>query len=197
MLEGPIRPVEDEIRARCDASDIDGAVAVAVTHYGDELFGFLNGLARERTQAEDAFSSTCERIWRGLAAFRWDSTFRVWAYRVARNEFLRTTREGARARKQIPISEIASVQQAIDRIHSTTPAHQRSEVKERFAQLREQLDPEDHMLLGLRIDRKMAWVDIAKVLTPTAEEPTARDLAALRKRFERLKTRLRALASEP
>jgi len=197
MPADPLPAVEEEIRARCNARDIDGAVAVAVTHYGDELFGFLNGLARERTQAEDAFSSTCERIWRGLAAFRWDSTFRVWAYRVARNEFLRTTREGARARKQIPISDIASVQQAIDRIRSTTPAHERSEVRERFAQLREQLDPEDHMLLGLRIDRKMAWVDIAKVLTPTADAPTARDLAALRKRFERLKTRLRELASEP
>ncbi len=196
MHGDPIRPVEEAIRARCDASDIDGAVAVALAHYGDELFGFLNGLARERTQAEDAFSSTCERIWRGLAAFRWESTFRVWAYRVARNEFLRTTREGARAGRHIPISEIASVQQAIDRIHSTTPAHQRSEVKERLARLREQLDPEDHMLLGLRIDRKMAWVDIAKVLTPTTTEPTTRDLAALRKRFERLKSRLRSLASE-
>lgn len=120
----------------------------------------------------------------------------MWAYRIARNEFLRTTRTTARARSEIPISEIASVQQAIERIRSTTPAHERSEVKARFAHLREQLDPEDHMLLGLRIDRKMPWIEISKVLTPGSDEPTARELAALRKRFERLKARLRTLASE-
>jgi RNA polymerase sigma-70 factor, ECF subfamily len=189
-------PIESAIRQRCDAEDFDGALAHALTHYGDELFGFLNGLARERTQAEDAFSATCERIWRGLPEFRWNSTFRVWAYRVARNEFLRTTRRTVRARKEIPISQIASVQQALDRIRSATPAHEKSEVKARFAQLREQLEPDDHMLLGLRIDRKMPWTEIAKVLSPEADEPTARELAALRKRFERLKARLRELVNE-
>ena len=188
-------PIEAEIQKRCDERDLDGALAVALSHYGDELFGFLSGLARERAHAEDAFSATCERIWRGLGAFRWQSSFRVWAYRIARNEFLRTTRESARARRQVPISEIASIREAVDRVRSTTPAHQRTEVKERFARLREQLDPEDHMLLGLRIDRQMAWADIAKVLTASEDEPDARELAALRKRFERLKTRLRELAS--
>jgi len=196
MPEAASAPIESEIRKRCDVLDFDGALALAVTHYGGELFGFLSGLARERTQAEDAFSATCERMWRGLPEFRWDSSCRVWAYRIARNEFLRTTRTAIRARSEIPISEIASVQQAIERIRSTTPAHERSEVKARFAHLREQLDPEDHMLLGLRIDRKMPWIEISKVLTPGADEPTARELAALRKRFERLKARLRELASE-
>ena len=195
MPASEIEPIETEIRGRWEAHDLDGAMATALAHYGDELFGFLSGLAREYVQAEDAFSATCERMWRGLPRFEWRSTFRVWAYRIARNEFLRTTRDSARARKAVPLSEIASIREAIERNRSTTPAHLRSEVKDRFAKLREQLDPEDHMLLGLRIDRKMAWADIAKVLTATEEEPDARDLAALRKRFERLKVRLRELAA--
>jgi len=196
MSQAEPDPLEAAVRARFDAGDLDGTIATALAGYGDELFGFLIGLARDRTQAEDAFGAACERIWRGLPKFRWDSTFRVWAFRIARNEFLRTTREVARARRAVPISQIASVQQAVDRVRSTTPVHHRTEVKDRFAELRAALDPEDHMLLGLRIDRKMAWIDIAKVLANTEDEPTTREVAALRKRFERLKVRLRELATE-
>lgn len=194
MSQDDADPIEAAIHACCTAGNLDGAMAMALERYADELFGFVNGLARDRTQAEDAFSAACERMWRGLPKFRWDSTFRVWAYRIARNEFLRTTRDVARARKAIPISQVASVQKVVDRIRSSTPMYERTEVKDKFAQLREQLDPEDHMLLGLRIDRKMAWADIAKVLAATEDEPSARELAALRKRFERLKVKLRELA---
>lgn len=192
----PPSPLELAIRSRFDAGDLDGAIAKALEGYADELFGFLIGLARDRTQAEDAFSAACERMWRGLPKFRWDSTFRVWAYRIARNEFLRTTRAVTKARKNTPISEIASVRAAVSKMRSTTPLHQRTEVKDRFAQLREELDPEDHMLLGLRIDRKLPWNDIAKVLANSDDEPSAREVAALRKRFERLKVKLRELAKD-
>src|SRR4051812_10606143 len=189
--EGAPDAVETAIKAAWDRQDFDAAISTALDRYGDELFGFLMGLARDQTQAEDAFSAACERMWRGLPKFRWESTFRVWAYRIARNEFLRTTRETNRARKQVPISEIRSVREAIDRLRSSTPVHKRTEVRDRFAKLRETLDPEDHMLLGLRIEQKLAWNDIAKVLDNTDEAPSARDVAALRKRFERLKVKLR------
>lgn len=186
--------VEAAIQAHHHAHELDIAFALALAHYGDELFGFLYGLARDRTQAQDAFSAACERMWRGFEAFRWESSFRVWAYRIARNEFLRGTRETARAKRQMPLSAVPSIQQAIERTHSSTPIYERTEVKDKFAKLRAELTPDDHMLLGLRIDRKLPWAEIAKVLAPGDEAPTARDLAALRKRFERLKVRLRELA---
>lgn len=184
------------IREHCAKGELDAAITVALGVYGDELFGFLMGLARDHDQAEDAFSAMCERIWRGLEAFHWDSSFRVWAYRIARNEFLRTLRDASRARKQVAISEVASIRAALERARDSTPLYQRTEVKDRFAALRAELDPEDHMLLGLRIDRKLPWNEIAKVLASPDDEPTARDVAALRKRFERLKARLRELARE-
>jgi RNA polymerase sigma factor (sigma-70 family) len=191
--------VEAGIKAAWDRKDFDGAISMALERYGDELFGFLMGLARDQTQAEDAFSAACERMWRGLPAFRWESSLRVWAYRVSRNEFLRTTRDVARARKGVPISQVASIQKAIDRARTTTPPEERTEVKDRFAELRAELDPEDLMLLGLRIERKMAWADIAKVLAAADDEPRdtppdAREVATLRKRFARLKDRLRERA---
>ena len=61
-------------------------------------------------------------------------------------------------------------------------------VDDRIARIREQLSPEDHMLLGLRLDRQLAWSEIAQVL--------GYDAATLRKRFERLKVKLRALLQD-
>ncbi|MFN0250439.1 MAG: RNA polymerase sigma factor [Kofleriaceae bacterium] len=189
--------IESTIKAAWDRQDFDGAISTALEVYGDELFGFLMGLARDQTQAEDAFSAACERMWRGLPTFRWESSLRVWAYRISRNEFLRTTRDVARARKGVPISQVASVQKAIDRARTTTPPHERTEVKDRFAELRAELEPEDLMLLGLRIERKMAWADIAKVLADAEARdtpPDTREIATLRKRFARLKDKLRERA---
>jgi RNA polymerase sigma-70 factor (ECF subfamily) len=188
--------LEAELKQRFDAGDLDGTMSAAIEAYGGELFGFLVGLARDRGRADDVFGAMCERLWRSLPKFRWDSTFRVWAYTVARNEFLRSTRETARAKRGVPVSKIASVQAAIDRARSTTPIYQKSDVKDRFAKLREQLPPDDHMLLGLRLDRRMAWIDIARVLGSGEESSVTREAAALRKRFERLKVKLRELVDE-
>jgi RNA polymerase sigma-70 factor (ECF subfamily) len=76
--------------------------------------------------------------------------------------------------------------------------HLRTEVKDKVAALRAQLDEEDRTILVLRIDRKLAWQDIARVLADeelSDAEATKRS-AALRKRFERIKDRLRKLAGE-
>ena len=34
---------------------------------------------------QDVFSALCERVWRKLPEFRWQSSFRTWAYAIARN----------------------------------------------------------------------------------------------------------------
>lgn len=179
--------LEGDIRRKFDAGDFDAAMHAAIAGYGPEIYGFITGLSSDARHADDAFGAACERMWKGLAKFRWQSTFRVWAYTIARNEFMRIV--GAPARREIPVSNIPSFQQAIDRVRTTTPLHQRTEVKDQFAALRAELSPADHMLLGLRIDRKLAWNEIAEILgegTP----------AMLRKRFERLKARLRELVTE-
>lgn len=187
---------EADIRKAWELGDLDGAMTRAFERYADELYGFLRGLGRDPVQADEAFSATCERIWRGLPRFRWDSSFRVWAYRIARNEFLRTTREVSRARRVVPISEIPSVQRIVAHVRSTTPAHQRDDVRDRFAAVRAQLPPDDLALLGMRIEHRMAWDQIALVLAGDDAPPTAKDVAALRKRFERLKSKLRGLVRD-
>ncbi len=187
---------ESEIRAAWSAGDFDGAMTRAFERYADELYGFLRGLGRDAVQADEAFSATCERIWRGLPRFRWESTFRVWAYRIARNEFLRTTREVTRARRAVPLSEVPSVQRIVAQVRSTTPLHQRDDVRDKFAAVRAQLPPDDLALLGMRIEHRMPWDQIASVLADGDVPPTTKDVAALRKRFERLKIKLRGLVRD-
>ena len=187
---------ELDIRKAWEANDFDAAMTCAFERYANELYGFLRGLGRDEAQADEAFSAMCERIWRGLPKFRWDSTFRVWAYRIARNEFLRTTREVSRARKAIPLSDVPSISRIVAKVRSTTPIHQRDDVRDKFAAVRAQLPPDDLVLLGMRIEHKMPWDQIALVLAGDDGMPTASDVAALRKRFERLKTKLRGLVRD-
>jgi RNA polymerase sigma-70 factor (ECF subfamily) len=183
--------LESAIRARFDAGDLDAAMTCAIEGYGDEIFGFLIGLSGDRDRAGDAFGAACERAWRALPKFRWDSSMRVWLYTIARNEFLRVA---SRQKKLVPLSAAPSVIEAIVKVRTATPVEQRTEVKEQLAKIRAGLAPDDHMLLGLRLDRRLEWNDIARVLGSGREEDLAREAAALRKRYERLKTKLRALA---
>ncbi len=186
--------LEARVRERCEAGDIDGGLTAAIEGYGPELYGFLLGLAHDRTRADDAFAAACERMWKGLPAFRWTSTLRVWAYQIARNEFLRAMRDVTRARRQVPLSQVPSVNLAFERVRSTTPPHEQTAVKDRFAELRASLDPDDHMLLGLRIDRRMSWSEIVDILGSGDPATATREAAGLRKKFERLKERLREQA---
>lgn len=188
--------VEADVRRCFEAGDLDGAMTAAVEGFGPELFGFLLGLTRDHDRASDVFGATCERMWRGLPSYRWDCPFPVWAYTIARHEFLRSTRTSARERKQVALSQAPSVLAAVDRVRTGTPLHQRSEVKEVLARVRDGLDPDDHMLLGLRLDRKMAWTDIARVLGTGDPQQVTREAAALRQRFARLKKRLRELVRD-
>ena len=81
-----------------------------------------------------------------------------------------------------------------------TPPHARTAAREGIERLRRSLRPDDQTLLILRIDRGMAWLDIARVLAgpdqSIAEEELRARSAKLRKRFERLKERLRTMAHE-
>lgn len=65
-----------------------------------------------------------------------------------------------------------------------------------MAQIRDELAEDDRELLVLRVDRQMAYQDIARVTLgdDAAEVEVAKRSAALRKRFERLKLEIRERA---
>ena len=183
---------ERAIRGLCEAGDHAEAATAALQAYGVELLGFLRALAGDHDLAAEAFAELGEDLWKGLPRFRWEASLRSWLYALARNALAQLRRDPRRrVDRNLPLSiapELAAAARTITR------EIQRTEVKDEFRALREQLDPEEHEILLLRLDRGMAWKDIARILGG-ADDVDAR-AAALRKRFERAKQRLKKLAIE-
>jgi RNA polymerase sigma-70 factor (ECF subfamily) len=183
---------ERAIRALCEAGQHAEATTAALRSYGVELLGFLRALAGDHDLAGEAFAELGEDVWRGLPKFRWESSLRSWLYQLARNALAQLRRDPRRRiDRNLPLSnapEVAAV------VRTVTRDIQRTEVKDEFRALRDELDPEEHEILLLRLDRDMAWKDIARILGGD-DEIDAR-AAALRKRFERAKSRLKKLAIE-
>lgn len=189
---------EGEIRGKVTAGRADDATTATLELYGAEVYGFLHALARDEDLASEAFSRWSEDVWRGLAAFRWDASLRTWVYALARNALHRVRRDPRRrAERNLALSQQSAVARMVDRVRTQTVPFLRSEVKDELRALRDALDPDDHALLVLRLDRKMAWKDIARALADAGdtEADLERRAAALRKRFERAKDQLRALAT--
>jgi RNA polymerase sigma-70 factor (ECF subfamily) len=193
-VEQPAAPDASEaaIQALCRDGAHAEATTAALQRYGVELLGFLRALAGDDDLAGDAFSELGEDVWTGLPRFRWESSLRTWLYALARNALAQLRRDPRRRRERnLPLSiapEVAAVARTV------TLEIQRTEVKDEFRVLREQLDPEEHELLLLRLDRGLSWKDIARILGGAGDLDTR--AAALRKRFERARDRLKKLAIE-
>lgn len=185
---GPPSDLESELRRHCEAGDYERAATRMIEGYGPELLGYLHAMSPSPTDADELFSELCERLWKALPGFRWQSSVRTWSYAIARNllRFERRSARGPKGRLRGATDSVLS--RVADEVRSTTPAHLRTEAKDRLRQIRDALEPDDRTLLILRVDRKLAWKEIAEVLSDDGHEVGT---AALRKRFERLKTRLR------
>ena len=179
--------VEERIRAHLACADHAGAATEAIRSYGPKILAYLRSVLRDEAAASEVFCIFSEHLWKGMATFESASSFSTWAYRVAWGAVRRFHEDGYRRRARSFATSEAS--RLAEEIRSSTAAHLRTDVKDRVAQLRASLTPEEQTLLTLRIDRDLSWSEVAEVLGDADE-------AALRKRFERIKNRLRKLASE-
>jgi RNA polymerase sigma-70 factor (ECF subfamily) len=195
---------EAEIRAACNAQDFQLAVTLLLRMYSDELLSFLVARLGDRSHGEEAFSDLVEDLWNGLPQFEFRSSVRTWAYTVARHAAARYARApGRRKARNLTLSKHVELSQLMERARTRTAAYRQTDVKNQVRALREKLEPDDQMLLILRVDRQMEWRDLALVMS--AEEDSAqampadaleREAARLRKRFERVKAELKKLAKE-
>ena len=175
------------------------AVSAAIKRHGPGILGYLCAILGDPDQADDAFSAFCERLWRALPRFEWRCSTRTWAYilaRAAAADVRRAARRGQRWAEPLTESRIASV---AENVRSATWPLLRTERRSALLQLRDDLPAADRMLLVLRVDRGLAWQDVARVFLEKeapADDEVRRESARLRKRFqlvvERLRTRARA-----
>lgn len=189
--------LEERIRTAWTAQDWAAAATALVEGYGPEILRYLLSLVRDATAAGDVFSQFCENVWVGLPRFRGESSFRVWAYALARHAWFRLLRDPHRKQeRRIQLSDVPSVQLVADNVRSRTAEYMRTETKDKIDEIRAKLPPDDQSLLVLRVNRGMGWNDIARALAEPDEVLEDTELtkraAALRKRFQRLKDELRA-----
>jgi RNA polymerase sigma-70 factor (ECF subfamily) len=177
-------PLEQEIRSALERGEVDQALTLAVRGYGPQIASYLRTVMKSEADASEAFSIFCEFLWKGLPQFRGESSVLTWAHKLAWGAVRRHGEDSFRRRAD-RLSTTAAGRLAAE-VFATSP---RKELEDRLAALRAQLDPEEQTLLVLRLDRRMPWREIAQVMGDV-DEP------ALRKRFERLKRRIRELAKE-
>ena len=189
-------PRDAELRALIARGELERVTEEALREYGPELIGWLCTLLPTTADAHDAFSRMSEELWRSLHRFDGRCAVRTWCYMLARHAAARV-RGRAGKRREVLVSQIPSIQQAATRIWNTSQ-REAKRARDVYAEIRTELDEDDQTLLMLRVDRNLAWRDIAQVVL--GEQATAADLtrkaASLRKQFERVKERLRDLAAQ-
>jgi len=191
--------LEATLRQHCAQGDFRAAGEAALRAYGPELFGFLVSMHRNADDASEVFAVFSEDMVRGLPAFGWACTFRTWAYTLARNASNRFLKgRHRRGKGQVAMSGI-SEGIALE-LRTATLTYLQTDHKDRFAALRESLPLEDQTLLILRVDRGLAWEELARVMLGEELSPTAEDLkkesARLRKRFQLVKEKLVTLGKQ-
>ena len=163
----------------------DEAATRLIRALGPEVLGYLRAVLHDGADAGDAFSQFAECVWRGLPTFRGDSSLRTWCYGIAWRCVMSLKRDPRHRRGERLGSTLAS--QLAGHIFATT-AVERERQAGALEKLRARLNPEEQTLLTLRIDRRLAWDEVADVLEQAS--PPRPDVAVLRKRFERLKVKL-------
>ncbi len=181
--------LEQTISTHLHAGDLGAAATAALQGLGPQILGYLTATLRDDDIAYDVFGQFCEELWKSIGTFRAESSFKTWAYKLVMHAVGRHRRDPYRKRGQaLASAEVSAI--AVD-VRSRTPPFKRTEVKDRITKLRESLEPNDQTLLFLRIDQGLSWNDVAQIMSAEGEPVEA---AALRKRLERAKERLRKLA---
>ena len=182
---------EDAIRSAHQSGDMKEAVRLGLELYQVEVYSFLCARLRSEADAHEVFSQLAEDVVRGIAKFGWRASFRTWFYTLARNAAVRfETSQAQRAKRHDPLSQVSDPV-AVER--SRTRPYLRTDVKDRFAALRESLSPEEQSLLVLRIDRGLSWDEVARIMYDGDDEDDKaleRHTTNLRQRFRQLKIRL-------
>lgn len=183
--------LDDQVRSLLSAGDVRAATTLALRELGPEVLGFLCGVVGEN-DGDEVFAALSERLWKSLATFEGRCSIRTWTYVLARHEIGRFKR-GARKHEagRVPISQF---QEVLEEARSKSRSALATSKRQELGRLRAELPEEDRAILILRIDRKLAWTDIALTFAEApeqvSEETLRREAARLRKRFQLVKQRL-------
>lgn len=187
----PPLTLDDQVRSLLSAGDVQAATTLVLRELGPEVLGFLCGAVGD-SDGEEIFAALSVRLWKSLTTFEGRCSIRTWTYVLARHEISRFKR-GVRRHEvgRVPLSQL---QEELEAVRTKTRSALATAKQRALTALREELPPEDRMILILRVDRDLSWIDIALAFAgnpeKVSEEELKREAARLRKRFQLVKERL-------
>lgn len=179
---------EAHIRTLIAAGALREAAAEVVSRYGPTIIGGLRAMLGNHADVMDAHAQWSENVLRGIGAFGGRSTVHTWARRLAWNAALNLRGQAHRRREQ------PSATGELPEVPEDASARSHLCAERRWQQLRELragIAPAEETLLSLRVEQELSWAEIAEVLST---EAAPLDATAARKRYERLRARLREKA---
>ncbi len=183
--------VETRAFALLDAGEVDEAASVAIRAYGAEIHDYLSRRLVDPDDALDVYSQWSEDLWRGLPGFRRECRLRTWAYKLAYHAFARFRRDAYRARRErLPSSAASRLAVSVAQSSVLADAARR----EQYRKLEARLTEEERELLQLHNERELPFDDCAEILSAGGTPVTA---VTLRKRYQRIKEKLKDLLDHP
>jgi RNA polymerase sigma-70 factor (ECF subfamily) len=182
-------PLDRDVALRLASADLGGAVAAVLRALGPGLTGYLSALLRDDDDVREVLADVAEHLLTSLPRFRGECRVKTWTYRIAWRTAMRHRHDPRRQRTTSLRSSLADALAA--EVPRSTGAFRRDAAIAWLERVRAELSPADQSLLTLRLDRGMSWAEVAVGM---GSGDTAADLAALRKRYERIKDRLRKAA---
>jgi len=168
----------------------------ALRAHGPEVLSFLRGVLRDEAVADDAYQLFAERLFRTMPSFVGDCSMRTWVYLLARHAVRDARRDTGPRGPRVSLTDGDVYSLVAEQLRTATPSHLGTTRRDAIATLRDQLPEADRMLLVLRVDRSLPWLELARVFAEDDGADLTREAARLRKRFQYVKERLRALAKE-
>lgn len=182
--------VETRVTALLAEKEFRGAATEVIRGYGPRALGYLHRLLGNDADAADAFSMFAEQVWRGMPNFEGRSSVKTWAFKAAWSAAMKVRDDAwRRLREGLPTSAASHLAEEV----RTNTALRFESLRQELEVLRSELTAEDQTLLALRLDQELTWEEVAEVLSI---EGRVIDPATLRKRYERIKTRLATIVRE-
>lgn len=103
------RDRDADVRERVAAGDLNGALRLLMTRYGDAVYRFIRKELRDDVWAEDVHQRVFMEAHRDLPRFRGDSAHRTWLFAIARNRVLDAIKKSNREQQHLEDTEGADM----------------------------------------------------------------------------------------